>query len=283
MLLQALTVKNAQGSLLGLPLDDISGGFVVKEIQGLGPVKATLVTSSFANLDGEQYHSSRLDPRNIILKLDLEPDYSQGSVYDLRAQLYKFFMPKTRVTLTFAMFDKFSPTVVDQELDLEIMGRIETFDANLFSSKPSVDISIMCYNPAFVDPRVIKFEGSTVNDLTEEELTYKGTLETGATFRIFPDRTVDEFTIYHRPPDGSLRITQYTQQLLAWDELTIESMVGAKHVTLKRNDVESSRLFSLSPQSAWLELQPGDSSFRVYASGAPVPYEIEYTEKYGGL
>jgi len=283
MLLKALTVRNSQGSLLGLPLDDFSGGFVVRDIEGLGPVKATLVSSSFANLDGEQYHTSRREVRNIILKLGLEPDFSSESVHDLRSELYKFFMPKTRATLTFNMFDKFSQSVLDQVLDLEIEGRIETFDPAIFAREPAVDISILCYNPEFRDPRQVIFEGNTVEDLSETLLRYKGTTETGVRFNIIPNRSLNEFTIYQRTPDNQVRIVHYTQPLQQWDELTIGSVIGAKHVTRMRNNVESSQLFSLSPQSAWLELHPGDNHIRVYAQGAPIPYTIEYTDKYGGL
>ena len=35
---------NAQGELLSLPLDDISNGFSVEDIDGLDPVKATIVS-----------------------------------------------------------------------------------------------------------------------------------------------------------------------------------------------------------------------------------------------
>ena len=74
MLLKTLKVTNSRGFTLDLPLEDISGGFIVKGIEGLGPVKATLVSSSFANMDGEQYHSSRRKARNLIVKLGLDPD-----------------------------------------------------------------------------------------------------------------------------------------------------------------------------------------------------------------
>ena len=59
MLLSEVTVVNSRGLQLNLPLSDISGGIVVRNIDGLDPTKATLVSSGFANQNGEQYHSSR--------------------------------------------------------------------------------------------------------------------------------------------------------------------------------------------------------------------------------
>jgi hypothetical protein len=116
-------VRTSQGTLLVLPLDDVSDGLALEEVEGLDPVKATLNSSSFAGEDGEQYHSARRESRNIKFKIGLEPDYVATSVRDLRKRLYAFFMPKTQVSLRFVMSDG---------LYVDILGRIETFDAPLF-------------------------------------------------------------------------------------------------------------------------------------------------------
>jgi len=283
MLLKTLKVTNSRGFTLDLPLEDISGGFIVKGIEGLGPVKATLVSSSFANMDGEQYHSSRREARNLIVKLGLDPDYAISSVHDLRTQLYNFFMPKTQAKLIFSLFDKFSDSVLTQYLDLEIAGRIESFEPDMFTKQPSVDLSLMCFDPDFFDPNLIIFEGSTVADLTETVLEYTGTVETGVVLTLLPDRSLSEFTIYHRPPDETLRTVYFSYPLLAGDKLEISSVPGSKYITLTRWGVESSLLYAISPQSNWLEIFAGDNNFRVYADGAPIPFSIEYTNKYGGL
>lgn len=283
MLLNALEVTNSRGSVLILPLEDILAGLRVKGIEGLDPVKATLVSSSFANQDGEQYHSSRRESRNIKISLGLEPDYGVAAVKDLRDQLYNFFMPKSFITCKFKMLDKFAVSVFKEELDLEIDGRIETFDSPLFTKDPGADISVMCFNPDFEDRNPIVVNGMTVADLTESELEYVGTIETGVEFTIMPDRALTDFTIYHRPPDGTLRTTDFSYPLAAGDVLTITSVIGSKSVILTSGTVETSVLYAVSPQSAWLELQPGTNNLRVYAEGAPIPYIIQYTNKYGGL
>lgn len=283
MLLKKLSVTNRKGVLLDLPLEDVSAGFVIQEISGLGPVKATLVSSSFANMDGEQYHSSRREARNITIKLGLDPDYGLSSAYELRDRLYDFFMPKTQAKLNFNLFDRFSESILTQYKDLEIDARIESFEPAMFTKDPAVDLSLMCFDPDFVDPVATIFEGSTVSDLTETTLTYDGTVETGVLFTILPDRDLPEFTIYHRPPDETLRTVYFTTPLLAGDKLEISSILGSKYATLTRAGVESSVLWGLTPQSNWLELFTGDNVFRVYADGLPIPYTIEYTRKYGGL
>lgn len=283
MLLKSLKVTNSRGSTLNLPLEDISAGFFIKDIEGLGPVKATLVSSSFANLDGAQYHSSRREARNLVIKLGLEPDYSESSVRELRTKLYNFFMPKTKAKLEFSLFDKFSESVLTQYLDLQIEGRIEAFEPDIFSKDPAVDMTLLCFEPDFIDPEPVVVEGSTVDDLTEFALEYSGTAETGVKFTIMPDRELTEFTIYHRPPDESLRTLYFEHPLVAGDEVEISSIIGSKYVILTRDGVESHILYALSPQSNWIEIFTGENDFRVYAEGDPVPFKIEYTNKYGGL
>lgn len=283
MLLKTLKVTNSRGSTMSLPLEDISGGYVVKEISGLGPVKATLVSSGIAGMDGEQYHSGSREPRNIVIKLGLEPDYATGSVFELRSALYSFFMPKTKAKLEFGLFDKFSQNVIDQNFDVEIDARIESLEPDVFSKEPAVDLSLMCFDPEFIDPDPVIFEGSTVDDLTETTLTYAGTVETGAIFKLMVDRTMSDFAIYFRTPDEQLKTLYFEYDLLADDVVEISSVPGSKYVTILRSGIESHIVYAMSPQSSWLEFFPGDNDFRVHASGAAVPFSIEYTNKYGGL
>lgn len=283
MLLKRLDVTNRQGVVLNLPLDDNSNGFSVKGIEGLDPVKATLVSTSFANQDGEQYHSSRREARDIKLSLGLDPDYGMNSVKALRDELSRFLMPKSKVTLGFHMFDILAPSTYLQNLDLEIVGRVESFDAPLFEKDPGATIVLRCFDPDFIDPTAVIFEGSTVPDLTETILTYPGTIETGLLFTLMLDRDVDAFTIFHRPPDETLRMFDFSYPLLAGDVLRVSSVFGSKYVRNTRGGVETSLLYSMSPQSNWIELLPGNNNFRVYAEGAPVPFTIEYATRYGGL
>src|SRR3954470_19978896 len=104
-------VRSPQGDLLTLELDDISDGLLVKEIKGLDPVKATLVSSSFAQQDGSYYQSSRRENRNIGLVLGLVPDPAVSSVRAVRNGLYRYFMSESAVSLRF--FDDEDDLTVD--------------------------------------------------------------------------------------------------------------------------------------------------------------------------
>jgi hypothetical protein len=273
-MLTTVEARTASGNLLILPLEDISNGYVVEDIKGLDPVKATLVSSSFAQMDGEQYHSSRREARNIVLTIGLEPDYITESVRDLRLRLYSYFMPKSAIRLRFYDSDG---------LVVEISGRVESLETPMFTREPKVDISIMCFDPDFVELTPVVVNGNTVSDNTDTIIEYPGTVETGFVLVLNVDRVLNEFTIYHRPPDDSIRTLDFAAPLQAGDILTISTIVGSKFANLNRGGTISSILYGVSPQSNWIQLEHGDNNLRVYAVGAAIPYEITYTPRYGGL
>ena len=275
-MLTKVEVLTEQGVLLTLPLQDISQGYSVQDIDGLDPVKATLVSSAFAQMDGEQYQASRREKRNIILTLGYEPDYAVGTVQDLRKKLYSFFMPKQRVLLRF--FQTGEPV-------LQIYGRVESLVSPKFAKEPTAVISLLCFDPDFYNPTPVVLPGNTTSSTVEQTHVYPGSVESGMIFRLFVNRDVTEVTIYHRPPDDSLRQLDFSvaTPLVAGDILEISTIPGKKYATLTRGGVDTSLLFGISPQSNWISFFPGTNKFRIYAEGVGIPYQIEYTSKYGGL
>lgn len=275
-MLTKVEARTDQGRLLTLPLQDVSQGLIVEDIQGLDPVKATIVSSSFAQLDGEQYQSARREARNLIITLALEPDYASNTVQGLRNILYQFFMPKSRVRLRF--FSIGQPTV-------DIEGRIESFDSPKFAKDPTATISVLCFNPDFSAPEQLVISGTTTSSAVETTHEYNGTIETGFVFQLLVNRPITEFTIHHRPEDSTLSTLQFNvaNPLVSGDVLTISTQSGNKYATLTRGGVDSSILYGVSPQSNWVNLFPGTNKLRVYSEGAAIPYTIGYTAKFGGL
>lgn len=279
MLLSKVVIETKQGDVLELPLEDYSEGYLVQEIDGLDPVKANLVSSSFANQDGEQYHSSRREKRNILIKLGIEPTAYAGTASELRRNLYKYFMPESEISMRFYL---------NTEEFVSIEGVVETLTSPRFAKEPEAAISVICFDPDFYIPTPIVYSGHTTwGDIIEAEIVYDGTVETGIEFKIVVDRSLpDGLAIYHRGPDNSFNVLEFTEPLNAGDVLDISTVSGAKGATLT-NDINGtdSILFGITPQSAWINLFPGKNYVRVYVDveGATIPYSITYTEKHGGL
>jgi len=273
-MLTKFDVTTAQGNLMTFDLTDTSAGFIVENVDGLGPVKATLVSSSFAGTDGEQYLSSRREARNIKITLGLDPDPIHDSVRSLRKQLYSYFMPKSEVTLGF--YD-------DDGLHVTILGVVESCDPTIFDQEPAMDISLMCYDPDLIDPVGVHLTGNSTSSTAQTLVQYDGEVSTGIVFTLNVNRSLTDFTIYHTPPSGELYQLDFSGPLVAGDVLTISTVKGDKGVTLIHSGTSSSVLYYVSPQSKWIEFEPGDNEIRVYAAGAGVPYTIDYITRYGGL
>ena len=273
-MIQGIEVVNQQGTVLPLSLIEPEDGYIIKDIQGLDPVPAEIVSGSFANSDGEQFQSSRRGKRNIIVKLDLRYDYGGMSVGELRAGLYGYFMPKMEILLRF--FDDLIGVV-------EIRGTVESFSAPLFVQEPEATISILCFDSDFVDPNPTIITGSTNGTYIETTINYKGTVETGIVLRVLPNRSLSEITLNHRTPDNVDSSLPFVGNLVSGDQLIISTIPGKKGGTLVRDFAERSVLYGISPFAHWITLKPGENYVRVHVPGNAMPYALEFTTRYGGL
>lgn len=268
-------ISSAQGGFLSLPLTNVLTGFPVQNIDGLDPVKATLVSTTFAQQNGAQYQSSKREPRNLTLTIGLEPNWDSGEdVSSLRKQLYKTLMPQSAVALRF-----FQPG----EPDVILNGIVESFESALFSKDPAVDVVIIGYDPDFIEPDLVLMEEDTVTGSTNTDFMYLGTVETGILFKLLVNRSITGFTIYHQATDGIPRSMLVSASAVSGDVITISTVSGNKFATKTHAGVDSSILYGVAPQASWFELLPGLNSIRVEISGAAIPYTIEYVRRYGGL
>ena len=272
-MLNKIEVTTAQGAILTLPFSDSPEGFMVETVDGLDPVKANIVSSSYAQQDGEQYQSSRRGARDIGIKIPAFLGYG-STIRQIRKYLMGYLMPKSYVSLRF----------YDDEIEpVDIEGRVEIFNFPLFTDEPEATISIRCDKPDFLalDPVVVA--GSTVSNTSEILIDYDGEVSSGILLTLNVNRSLPSFSIFHRPANDAVRTLDFTEPLSAGDVLKISTIPGAKGATRTRAGSDSSLLYGITPYSNWIELEPGENYIRVYAAGAAIPYTITYTTRYGGL
>lgn len=272
-MLHKLDITNRRSMTLSLSMFENESGYQIADIEGLDPVKANLVSTSYAKQNGEQYQGSTRGARDVKIFIDLQPD-GESTFTSLREGLYTYFMTQSEVRLRFHK---------ESGLFVDLVGVVETHSSPSFKEDPQVTISIHCHQPDFLDPRVVIREGSSVDGSTNTAIVYPGNLEASTILRLFINRELEDFTVYNTPEDGILRQLDFSGALLDGDELIISSIRNAKGITLIRSSVTSSFLWGRTPQSAWIELFEGVNQFRVYASGDPIPYELEYVVRYGGI
>lgn len=273
-MLTKVEVRTAAGTLFTFPIYDIADGYTVRDIEGLDPVKATLVYSSFAGQDGSTFQSARRENRNLILKLGYEPDYALTTTQILRSKLYSGFMPKSKVALRF---------YEDTGLVVNISGTVESFDSPRFTKDPDGTISIICENSDFDTLVTLRQSGVTTPGSVTTDLQYDGTIETGFLFTLNVNRTLTGFTFYSTDASNTQRSMPFAAPMVAGDVLKISTIPGNKYAVLTHAGADVSVLYGVSAGANWLNLFPGLNKLRVLAAGAAVPWTLDFTTKYGGL
>lgn len=274
-MLTKIEVFNGTSESLSLPLQDISAGYIVQDVQGLDPVKANIVSTPLAQLDISRRQASRRVNRNILIQLGYQPELASSTVELLRRKLYGYLMPKTMVTLRFHM---------DGVGFVDITGEVESCESPLFAAEPEVNVSILCFDPDFYALASSEVVGSTTATSGEAVFQYPGSSPAGYIFTLPVTRTLTGFTIYHTLPNNVQQIFEFEDGLSAGDVIVLTTVPGSKSIMRTRAGVEKSVLYGVTPESIWPQFSPGGNTVRVRASGSPtMPYSIDYVAKYGGL
>lgn len=279
-MLHHLDVQNTKmgANLLTLTLSDPSNGYVVQGIEGLDPVKATLVSSGFANLDGATYQTSRREPRDIKINLGLRSRTIPVEV--LRSQLYTQFMPKSEVSINFYQTDG---TCVN------IKGVVETCEAPPFSKEPSMVVSIVCFDPDFVGPINGTVSAALVATETQTSNTfnYAGTVPTGITFNLTATKYVSNLALCLAPAGMPESQLAFNTPLFIGDSLIVTTTRGLRSALIKKSgtSIFIPALSGVPSGAPWLEIQPGINTFRAWSApaGIGVPYVMSWQARFGGL
>lgn len=273
-MLEWIQIWDYQDTTTTFPLRNSSSGVVVQNIEGLDPVKASLVSSTFAKKDGGFFQHARRETRNIVITFGLE-QVGVMAVREIRNNLYNLLMPKTKVRIRFRMTDGFSAY---------IDGYVESLESPMFSKEPSLILSLLCYDPDFVSPNYVNVEGLVRSTADEDTFFNPGTTESWLQFSIPIPRTLAGFTLRVKNPKSPQRFMTVTHDLVAGDIVTIGSSPGNKYLTLKRGGVSRSILYAMDPTSTWPTFSAGDNQVQIKVpAGGTFPYAIEYLPRYGGL
>lgn len=276
-------------------------GFFVKEIDGLGPAKATINTSASLSLDGSTFNSARINERNIVLKIGyLEND----SIEETRRRSYQFFPLKKQIMI-----------VIETDIrSYKTFGYVESNEPDIFSNDSGGQISVLCPNPYFygLDSQIISFNHVTnifqfpfsneslvsnliifsnlVVDL-EQNALYEGDSPIGITMNIHILGPVSDLKIINSRTRETMSIdddilTAITGSgLISGDNIRIVTIKGQKEVILTRAGEEINILNALGPDSIWFTLERGDNTFLYTATLGVnnVVFSIEYNLLYEGI
>lgn len=264
--------------LLSMPVGTPSPStpFFIRNVEGLGPVKASITTSPYSVLDGTRYQSATVDSRNIVFTVGIKPSSESG--YDPsehREKLYELFPPKSLVNLSFV---KSVFTTGDTET-VKILGYVEGAEPTIFSADTDVQISVICTLPYFSALSTIQISGKLGEPI---DLAPFGSAPTGFVFDITLTKSLSTLTLEVKP--GKKLVLKGS--LNAGDRYRISTVAANKFVYRTRANITTTELNLISEGTLSLALNKRTKSFYANKGTAEAnkqPFTIQATPQFVGL
>lgn len=305
-MIKAVTVTNHLGESLRLELmKPDESGLLISNVEGLGPVTATINTTDVSMMDGALFNSARLGTRNIVLSLMF---LWNPLIEDSRLKTYQYFPVKKRVKLEFE---------TDRRTCYSY-GYVESNEPEIFSEQESTQISIICPDPFFYKsgdvvnislsshaplfefpfenpnagtPIGNHIEFGDITPMTDRNIYYEGEVDIGITVNLFGRGSVGNVSIYNVTTGDIMtidvsRIQAATGQAFGnGDQIILNTIPGQKSARLLRSGVYYNIMNSIAPGSKWFVLQHGDNQFSITAVSGIQNLEasIEYRIAYQGV
>ena len=283
---QDVAVGSSESNKITFNLTDDGSktGYFIKKIEGLGPVKASINTSSAANKAGVNYVSSKKEPRNIVLTLGLRST-SVRSVEYYRQYLYKMFRIGRGVTIN----------VITDNRNVTTFGYVEYCEPDIFSSEEDVVISIICpdsnMKKTTENTQVISW--NTPNKLFNLNLTTDGECNVGFRLELtFGVAGVPIFSLRNNAGQtfvanlSDIKIGS-TNGILARDKLILNTNYGEKGVYIFRDNVKHSILDVITYKSKWFDLSYGLNTFSLTfgldVTTQPGTLKVFWTDEFEGV
>lgn len=255
--------------------------FEVRNVDGLGAVKADVSTARMGSVPGAQFMGSSTGARNIVLTLGPTPDWETWTMSKLRRELDRYFMPEQTIRLVLET-QEFSP--------VEIFGYIEANEPQIFSKDPEHQVSIICPGLYFrsVDPVVI--EG--VTNQSPVLIDYEGNVETGIVVTVerpgteggtqwYETRVNDPLQNYIRiPPIFVSSDVEYIMSSVAGDKY-IKNVYENESVANLLNIAEIVDDNTRDPR--WPMIGPGTIDFEVATNHVSSPWTLSFHNLFGSL
>ena len=304
-MIKSVTITNHLDESIKLDLfNPEESGFIIKNIEGLGPVKANINFKELATNDGSIDNSARLSSRNIVMSLQF---MESPTIEETRLKSYKYFPIKRNIKFLIETDSRICETI----------GRVETNVPTIFSNAEGCQISILCSNPYFysagengtnqtifygTEP-LFEFpfsneslmedliEFGSIENRTEGTIYYDGDAEIGITIQIHAVGEAEGLVIYNTKTREIMRINDDKLKSLmgsgiqAGDEITITTSRGEKGIYMLRSGVVTNILNSLEKPIKWFQLSKGDNTFAYTASAGltNLQFRIENKVIYEGV
>ena len=296
-MIKTMQVINHLGESITLDLRrPEKSGFLIHNIDGIGPGSAIINESDLASVDGTRFNSARISSRNIVINAYF---VENPTIENARLLSYKYFPIKKKIKLIFNTGTRSS----------EIEGYVERNEPIMFSSRTGTQISLVCPDPYFYasgKPHETVFYGMTphfefpffneslttplinmgeLENRVENNIFYAGDTDVGITLHLRASGEVRDINIYNVKTREKMTILTARIEALtgepfgAGDEIIINTVKGNKYAQLLRGGLYTNILNCLERDSAWFQLGKGDNIFAYTAEYGAINLQFHITNR----
>ena len=274
--------------------DPYSSGIAVKEITGLGPVKADISMDRYALIDGAFLKGIRVGTRNVVLTLIPWGE----DIQQLRRKLYQYFGVSETISLE----------VITDWVSAKSDFIVESVEPNIFSERQEIQVSLIGLDPYWKASssqiqKVVGFNDTVplfefpfysegnhklvfgdMTNSTGKDIRYLGDAPAGATITFDFFGTVWNLIISNTTHDETMSISK-AGQFYAGEQLVVDTRQGKKTIVHNAGGNSSFITGVLAPGSKWIQMHPGVNTIALqYAGGnEDMSVSIAYESLYRGI
>ena len=276
-MIKSVSVINHRGERLDIDLRFPWGtGLALASIDGIHPPQANINSTELSTMDGSVYNSARIAQRNITIQFILLHNLT---IEQARHILYKYFPIKKQIRFE----------IITDERQVYALGYVESVKVGIFSKMEAAEVSLICTDPYFysindnatsINDIAGGFEFPFTNPVGTESLVFgeitplgpvniinNGDAPVGLDIFMHFTGSVGDIRIYSVTTDQEILLNTSNLNLQSGDEIHICTITGKKSVTLYRQGVAYNALSSVSKDTGWIQLEPGDNIIVITAEG----------------
>lgn len=276
MKFDAIVLSGSESIALFNQKDPLASPFITRSVSGLGPTEVEVNLSQTTQGRGI-FVGRRPQLREMTFNIELNPNYSESETSEsLREYIYRLQMQSIEEdgSLTLGLY--FEGIEVAQTP--VFVKRLETAP---FAKENIIQLVLSSPDQYLHAPSPIQ-QMSPDLAITNPTLRNEGTAPTGFLLNIRITQVRSSFGLSRHWPTQHLRVDHPFE---ANDILTIDTQVGSRGVWLTRNNIQTSILGSMSSDSTWLVLPPGNNLFSTTPAGNAdhIWVDFSYHPKYLGV
>jgi len=270
--IESLTYTNERGQSLVFSVDSVFHCNISKDVAGLSDVSATIFSVQNIGQDGGSYLDSRIESRDITIIGHIR-ERDKTRLLEIKRKMNSILNPHCAATLEYKL-GNYSRVISCNPFNAPKYRRESVLD--------EFSIQLNCLNPFWRDadssltfiaarsgmwtfPWEIPesgFEFAKIMPSMSEEIINKGDAPTGMVFEFTAIGNTENPYVTNMETFEFLRFNIYLQ---AGDVLTVSTVYGDKHVTLKRDDTIINAIGYIDIDSTYLQLVPGKNTFMLNA------------------